>query len=82
MSYLSSGVRGRQLVLICVRILVQCVVAWSSPQTGMDESSLGCLHAADLASRQPALPDEWDVIAPGLSKDLESSNHSSQRYGG
>ena len=40
MSFLSSSRGKRQLVLICVRLLVQCVMASSIQQAGMNEADL------------------------------------------
>jgi hypothetical protein len=40
MSFLSSSRGKRQLVLICVRLLVQCVMASSIQQAGIDEADL------------------------------------------
>jgi hypothetical protein len=50
MSYLSNAVARRRLVLFCVRLLLQCAMASSIPQTGMDEFELRCVPAADDAS--------------------------------
>jgi hypothetical protein len=35
MPFLSNPAGNRQLVLLCVRLLVQSAVAWSTPQLGM-----------------------------------------------
>jgi hypothetical protein len=40
MSFLSNFVTERRLVLLCARLFVQCVLAWSTAQIGMDEVTL------------------------------------------
>ena len=41
MSCLSSGAVIRRLILFWARLIaIQCLTAWSIPQTGMDESEL------------------------------------------
>jgi hypothetical protein len=40
MSYLSSSCVKRQVFRTCVKLLVQCVIASSIPQAGMDEVAL------------------------------------------
>ncbi len=37
MPFLSSAGSNRRCVLLCARLLVQCVMVWSTPQAGMDE---------------------------------------------
>ncbi len=50
MSCLSNGVTHRQIVLFCARLLVQCVMAWSTSQIGMDDAkSFVPHHASDEA---------------------------------
>jgi hypothetical protein len=36
MPFLNSAVPSRQFVLLCARLLVQCVMGWSTPQAGID----------------------------------------------
>jgi hypothetical protein len=71
MSFLSSSGVKRQLVLFCVRLLVQCVMASSIPQAGMEEvdlkgvranrtamSAMSGRHDPRPACRSPRLPAE------------------------
>jgi hypothetical protein len=65
MGYLISVGRYRQLILFCIRLLVQCFMAWSNPQTGMDELSVACVHAADGAVGHSPARSQWDAIDQG-----------------
>lgn len=37
MPFLSSAGPNRQCVLLCARLLVQCVLGWSTPVVGIDD---------------------------------------------
>lgn len=37
MPFLSSAGSNRRCVLLCARLLIQCVMGWSTPQTGIDD---------------------------------------------
>jgi hypothetical protein len=63
MSYPSSAVRNRRLVLFSARLLVQCVMAWWIPQAGMDESELRCFRAPAGANSQAIARNEREPIA-------------------
>jgi hypothetical protein len=51
MSCLSSAVARRRLVIFCARILLQCAMASSIPQTGVDEFEVRCVRGG--SSNQP-----------------------------
>jgi hypothetical protein len=66
MSFLSNAVGNRQLVLLCVRLLVQGAMAWSTPQLGMyGLKSLHLPHGTSSIARH-----EQGPIAPGFGNDL------------
>ena len=44
MSFLSSTVTHRRVVLLCARLFVQCVMGWSTAQVGMDEAKFFMPH--------------------------------------
>ena len=67
MSFLSSAVTGRQLVLFWARLLIQCAMASSIPQTGMDEFELKCLSRPECMRSQSIARNESDLIALGSS---------------
>ena len=57
MSFPSSAVTHRQIVLFCARLFVQCVMGWSTSQVGMDEAKYFHIphHASDqLIARHEA----------------------------
>ena len=62
MSCLSSAVARRRLVMICARILLQCAMASSIPQTGVDEFEVRCVRGGSISQpiarheRKPATP--------------------------
>ena len=65
MSLLSSALANRQLVLFCTRLLVNCVLGWSSiPQTSMDE--LLCLGTPDSSRSRSIACSEGKPSAPGF----------------
>jgi hypothetical protein len=49
MSCLRSAVARRRLVMICARILLQCAMASSIPQTGVDEFEVRCVRRASTS---------------------------------
>ncbi|SHN75406.1 hypothetical protein SAMN05444170_2950 [Bradyrhizobium erythrophlei] len=54
MSFPSSAVTHRQIVLFCARLFVQCVLGWSTSQIGIDEAKFRH-HASDqLVARHEA----------------------------
>jgi hypothetical protein len=63
MSFLSSAVSKRRLVLLCARLLVQCVMTWSIPHAGTDEPELRCVEAVDDTSPQSIARDEQTLLA-------------------
>ena len=62
MPFLSSAGSSRQCVLLCARLLVQCVVGWSTPQAGIDD--LMSLRFADGTSGSSTAREGWELIAP------------------
>ena len=55
MSFLSSTVTHRKVVLFCARLFVRCVMGWSTSQVCIDEANLQ--HQASdqlLARHEPA----------------------------
>jgi hypothetical protein len=61
MSCLRSAV-ARRLVMICARILLQCAVASSIPQTGLDEFEVRCVRGG--SSGGPIARHEGKPAAP------------------
>jgi hypothetical protein len=71
MSYLSSSCVKRQVFRTCVKLLVQCVVASSIPQAGMDEvvlkgvrTSTAPISAMSAHGRRPV------CLSPRLPAEL------------
>jgi hypothetical protein len=62
MPFPSSAGSNRQCVLLCARLLVQCVVGWSTPQAGIDD--LMSLRFADGTSGSSMARERWELIAP------------------
>ncbi len=62
MPFLSSTGSNRQCVLLCARLLVQCVMGWSTPQVGIDE--LMSFRFADGMSGSSIARQGWELIAP------------------
>jgi hypothetical protein len=62
MSCLSSAVARRRLVIFCARILLQCAMASSIPQTGVDEFEVRCVR--DGSSSQPMARHERKPSTP------------------
>jgi hypothetical protein len=69
MSSLSNTAAKRRLVLLCARLLVQGVMGFSSPQTGMDEFALRCVHASDGTSRQSVARNERKPIVQRFASE-------------
>jgi hypothetical protein len=59
----SSGLK-RQLVLFCVWLLVQCVMASSIPKTGMDEVDLKGIRTSKTLMSVTSGHDPWLVCQP------------------
>jgi len=78
MSYLSSAVRGRQLVLLCARLLVQCVMAWSTPQAGMNELELKYAHTPDGSTSQSIARNGQQRVAVRSWMQLSLTNREYQ----
>ena len=59
---------ARRLVMICARILLQCAMASSIPQTGVDEFEVRCVRGGSSSQpmaryeRKPAVPRS--AVAP------------------
>jgi hypothetical protein len=62
MSCLCSAIARRRLVIICARILLQCAMASSIPQTGVDEFEVRCVRGG--SSSQPMARHERKPAAP------------------
>ncbi len=62
MPFLSSAGSNRQCVLLCARLLVQCVMAWSTPQAGIDD--LRHVRFADSTSGSSIADHEGELVAP------------------
>lgn len=62
MPFLSSAGSNRRCVLLCARLLVQCVMGWSTPQAGMDD--LRYFRIADGMSGSPIARHEVELMAP------------------
>ena len=62
MSYLSNAVARRRLVLFCVRLLLQCAMASSIPQTGVDEFEVRCVRGGSTSG--PIARHEGKPAAP------------------
>lgn len=62
MPFLSSAGSNRRCVLLCARLLIQCVMGWSTPQTGMDD--LTYFRLADATSGSSVARDEPKLMAP------------------
>jgi hypothetical protein len=72
MSFLSSSGAKRQLVLLCVRLLVQCVMASSIPQAGMDEVGLKGVRTNKTPMSAMLGNDPRPVcLSPQLSAELK-----------
>ena len=55
MPFPSNAVTHRQIVLVCARLFVQCVMGWSTSQVGIDEAKFQ--HYANdqlIARHEPA----------------------------
>jgi len=65
MSFLSSAVAKRRLVLFCARLLLQCVMASSIPQTGMDEFEPKCLRVPGCTGSQSIACNERELPRHG-----------------
>jgi hypothetical protein len=74
MSYLSNAVARRRLVLFCVRLLLQCAMASSIPQTGTDEFELRCVPAADDTSAHTMVHNKRKTTA--LKSPAQSGRNS------
>jgi len=84
MSFLSRAVANRRLVLVCARLLLQCVMASSIPRTGMDELESKCVRVAGCTgsqsiacnerelSRHGSLPNSDATISRAFSVPIES----------
>jgi hypothetical protein len=66
MPFLSNPAGNRQLVLLCVRLLVQSAVAWSTPQLLYDLQSLHLPHGISSIVRHeqgPITPESGNGFA-------------------
>jgi hypothetical protein len=67
MPFLSNTAGNRQLVLLCVRLLVQSAVAWSTPQLLYDLQSLHLPHgiSSSIARHEqgPITPESGNRFA-------------------
>jgi hypothetical protein len=59
----SKAGSNRQLALLAARLILQCAMAGSIPQTGMDEFGAMCLRAPDTTSGQPMACRERERVA-------------------
>ena len=64
MSCLSNAVARRRLVIFCARILLQCAMASSIPQTGVDEFEVRCVRGPDGSRSQSMARHERKPAAP------------------
>jgi hypothetical protein len=83
MSFLSSSGVKRQVALVCVRLLAQCVMASSIPQAGMDEVDVKSVrtnktpmsvmsgHDRRPVCRSPRLSAELHMQLPIVNKDYQ-----------
>ena len=62
MPFLSRAGSNRRCVLLCARLLVQCVMGWSTSQAGIDE--LKDFRFADSTSGSSIARLEGELIAP------------------
>jgi hypothetical protein len=78
MSFLSSPAGNRQLVLLCVRLLIQSAVAWSTPQLLYGLQSLHLTHSTSSIVRPeqgpftPGFGDGLAVLLPTRQRRLPS----------
>ena len=63
MSFLNDPGTNRQLVLLCVRLLVQCAMAWSTPQLSIDGLKSFLAHGTSTSIAR----HEREPIAPGFN---------------
>jgi hypothetical protein len=54
MLFLNDIVARRQPLLLCARLLIQCAMLWSTPQTGIDD--LRSLHVPDCTTGEVVAP--------------------------
>ena len=55
MPFPSNAVAHRQIVLVCARLFVQCVMGWSTSQVGIDEAKFPHHASGQLTARlEPA----------------------------
>jgi hypothetical protein len=74
MPFLSNPAGNRQLVLLCVRLLVQSAVAWSTPQLLYDLHSLHLPHGISSIARH-----EQGPITPESGKGFAALLRTRQR---
>jgi hypothetical protein len=79
MFFPTSVATNRQLVLFCARLLVQCVIAWSTPQVGVDELELKCFREADVTNAHSIARNEGQLIALGSGNVLAKLRQTRQR---
>ena len=80
MSCLSNAAAKRRLVLLCARLLVQGVMGFSSPQTGMDEFALRCVHASDGTSSQSVARNERKLVVLRFAGEAGCNCLSQKEY--
>jgi hypothetical protein len=69
MPFLSSVVTHRRLVMLCVRLMVQCTMGWSMSQTGMDDSR--SFRVLDATSNVSIARYEREMIMPAALRQTE-----------
>jgi hypothetical protein len=80
MSCLSNGIAHRRIVLFCARLLVQCAMAWSTSQTGMDEAR--CVHAPHGACNAHDASYAGEPASRGFGDGLAAFQKDEQRRPG
>jgi hypothetical protein len=68
MSCLSNGVTHRQIVLLCARLLVRCVMGWSTSQVGMDDAK--CLRVSHGVSDASIARQVCNPVTTGFGDGL------------
>jgi hypothetical protein len=77
MSFLSRTVTHRRFVLVCASLLVQFVMGWSIPRTGMDE--LECFRVPDGTNGKSIARNERQLIAQGFDTVLAKLRQTRER---
>ena len=76
MSFLNDTATGRRIVFVCARLLVQSVLAFATPQAGMDDWKP--LRAPHRVTNELVARHEQEFTTPEFGNGLAALRQSGQ----